>query len=80
MNILALPLVRETYRVTYNSGPGDGGDMLVVHTTRAPLRFGASLEGLYYTTAASIVGLSRTPVPSQGRSLVKSTRMAATRM
>ena len=80
MNILALPSMQETYRVIYDSGPGDDGDMFVVHTMRGPLRFGASSEGLYYATAASLVVLSHTPVTSQGRPLVESTRMAATRM
>ena len=46
MNTLVLSRVRETYRVTYDSGPSDDEDVFVVHTVRGPLRFGASLEGL----------------------------------
>jgi hypothetical protein len=78
VNILALPRVREIYRVAYDSGPRDDRDMFVVYTMRAPLRFGASSEGSYYATAASLAALSLTPVPSQGQPLVVSTHMTAT--
>ena len=64
--------------MTYDSGPGDDGDVFFMHTMKGPLRFGTSSEGLYYATATSLAALSRIPVPSQSRPLVKSTRMAAT--